>query len=146
MEGRRLPQTNGWRLLQEVDKDKEVAFPLWPPEGMYPADSLTVAHQTCFGLLNSRAVINLYNFQVTEFVVICYSSRRKLTHQPRQMYTREVSSRVVQDGPLLCIRAVSMVWLAFSLQILDKNTLHPTVLPPSLSLKAQSKLSLKMGT
>ena len=44
MEGRRLPQTNGWRLLQEVDKDKEVAFPLWPPEGMYPADSLTVAH------------------------------------------------------------------------------------------------------
>lgn len=36
-----------------------------------------------------------------------------------------------------------MLWLAFSPQILDKYTLQPTVLPPSLSLKAQSNLSLQ---
>ena len=44
MEEGRLPQTNGCRLLQEVDKVKEVDFPLQPPEGMQSADSFILAH------------------------------------------------------------------------------------------------------
>ena len=105
-----------WQLL-ETRISKELTF-LEPPEGTQSADTLTLAQWNSWPpeLLNNKSMW----FYAAKFVVICYSSSRKLIQLPLLKGKSELLCRAFRG--LMLSSPCLTAWLAYT---------HPTPVPPS---------------